>query len=628
MIVENKFKTIPQSYDQKKLDFKKFKFPNFLSSKSSRTRATIQIQQGCDHRCTFCIIPYGRGEALSLPVGEVSRRIEEVLSKRYKEIIFTGVDLTSYGNDLPGKPTLGNLIRRLIKLHPSIERLRLSSIDPAEVDGELMDLLKFEPRLMPHIHLSVQSGDDLILKRMKRRHLRSDVIKLCEELKSKRPNITFGADFIIGFPTEKEENFKNTLDLITRCKFSNVHLFPFSPKKGTPAERMPQVDIKKIKNRMTVARSHAVEVQTKLMQSSIGQKVNILFESMLKSYTDNFFKVELNSRNAYKNFPGSILKVKLNSLRNGKFFAREYLMVFWWFKKLKSGLSKSSEKISEGIKKAIKGKKIDDETLDDLEELLISSDLGVNFSSNVVEELRKSKLLEPTPENIKKVLQKKINSILKPLEKNFSISKKPTIYLVVGVNGVGKTATVGKIANKYINQNKKVGVVAADTFRAAAKEQLKIWSEKTGADFFSAEENSDPAALAYDSIKKAINNKLDLLIIDTAGRLHNKTDLMNELSKIIRVIKKIDISYPNEISLVLDGNIGQNSVRQAEVFKKICEINSLIITKLDGTAKGGVLVPIAELLKIPILFIGTGETKDDLVDFKSEEFTNALLNMN
>ena len=321
MIVENKFKTIPQSYDEKKLDFKKFKFPNFLSSKSSRTRATIQIQQGCDHRCTFCIIPYGRGEALSLPVGEVSRRIEEVLSKGYKEIIFTGVDLTSYGNDLPGKPTLGNLIRRLIKLHPSIERLRLSSIDPAEVDGELMDLLKFEPRLMPHIHLSVQSGDDLILKRMKRRHLRSDVIKLCEELKSKRPNITFGADFIIGFPTEKEENFKNTLALITQCKFSNVHLFPFSPKKGTPAERMPQVDIKKIKNRMTVARSHAVEVQKKLMQSSIGQKVNILFESMLQSYTDNFFKVELNSRNAYKNFPGSILKVKLNSLRNGKFLA-------------------------------------------------------------------------------------------------------------------------------------------------------------------------------------------------------------------------------------------------------------------------------------------------------------------
>ena len=321
MIVENKFKTIPQSYDEKKLDFKKFKFPNFLSSKSSRTRATIQIQQGCDHRCTFCIIPYGRGEALSLPVGEVSRRIEEVLSKGYKEIIFTGVDLTSYGNDLPGKPTLGNLIRRLIKLHPSIERLRLSSIDPAEVDGELMDLLKFEPRLMPHIHLSVQSGDDLILKRMKRRHLRSDVIKLCEELKSKRPNITFGADFIIGFPTEKEENFKNTLALITQCKFSNVHLFPFSPKKGTPAERMPQVDIKKIKNRMTVARSHAVEVQKKLMQSLIGQKVNILFESMLQSYTDNFFKVELNSRNTSKNFPGSILKVKLNSLRNGKFLA-------------------------------------------------------------------------------------------------------------------------------------------------------------------------------------------------------------------------------------------------------------------------------------------------------------------
>ena len=292
-----------------------------MSSKSSRTRATIQIQQGCDHRCTFCIIPYGRGEALSLPVGEVSRRIEEVLSKGYKEIIFTGVDLTSYGNDLPGKPTLGNLIRRLIKLHPSIERLRLSSIDPAEVDGELMDLLKFEPRLMPHIHLSVQSGDDLILKRMKRRHLRSDVIKLCEELKSKRPNITFGADFIIGFPTEKEENFKNTLALITRCKFSNVHFFPFSPKKGTPAERMPQVDIKKIKNRMTVARSHAVEVQKKLMQSSIGQKVNILFESMLQSYTDNFFKGGTQFKEYFQKPSRLNIKVKLNSLRNGKFLA-------------------------------------------------------------------------------------------------------------------------------------------------------------------------------------------------------------------------------------------------------------------------------------------------------------------
>ena len=323
MIVENKFKTIPQSYDEKKPDFQKFKFPNFLSSKSSRTRATIQIQQGCDHRCTFCIIPYGRGEALSLPVGEVSRRIEDVLSKGYKEIIFTGVDLTSYGNDLPGKPTLGNLITRLIKLHPSIERLRLSSIDPAEVDCELIDLLKFEPRLMPHVHLSVQSGDDLILKRMKRRHLRSDVIKLCEELKLKRPNITFGADFIVGFPTEKEENFKNTLDLITQCKFSNVHFFPFSPKKGTPAERMPQVDIKKIKKRMIIARSHAFEVQTKLMENSIGQKVNILFESILKSYTDNFFKVELNSRKIPKNLPGSILKVKLNSLRNGKFLAEK-----------------------------------------------------------------------------------------------------------------------------------------------------------------------------------------------------------------------------------------------------------------------------------------------------------------
>ena len=302
-------------------------------------------------------------------------------------------------------------------------------------------------------------------------------------------------------------------------------------------------------------------------------------------------------------------------------------MVFGWFNKLKSGLSKSSEKLTTKIKKAIQGKKIDEETLSELEEILISSDMGVKFSLEVIEDLRKSKMIDPTVIKIKKVIQKKIINLLEPLEKKNTKTTKPYIFLIVGVNGVGKTATVGKIAHNFFTDGKKVGLVAADTFRAAAVDQLKIWSERTKSEFFSAKEKSDPAALAYESVKQAIEKKIDILIIDTAGRLHNKNDLMNELSKIIRVIKKIDEDFPTEIVLVLDGNIGQNSVKQAEVFKEICDIDSIIITKLDGTAKGGVLIPIAQLLNLPISFIGTGEQKEDLMNFKAKEYTEALLDL-
>ena len=302
-------------------------------------------------------------------------------------------------------------------------------------------------------------------------------------------------------------------------------------------------------------------------------------------------------------------------------------MVFGWFNKLKSGLSKSSEKLTTKINKVIKGKKIDEATLSELEEILISSDMGVKFSLEVIEDLRKSKIIDPSLIKIKKVIQKKIINLLEPLEKKNTKTTKPYIFLIVGVNGVGKTATVGKIAHNFFTDGKKVGLVAADTFRAAAVDQLKIWSERTKSEFFSAKEKSDPAALAYESVKQAIEKKIDILIIDTAGRLHNKNDLMNELSKIIRVIKKIDEDFPTEIVLVLDGNIGQNSVKQAEVFKEICDIDSIIITKLDGTAKGGVLIPIAQLLNLPISFIGTGEQKEDLINFKAKEYTEALLDL-
>ncbi len=302
-------------------------------------------------------------------------------------------------------------------------------------------------------------------------------------------------------------------------------------------------------------------------------------------------------------------------------------MVFGWVKKLKTGLSKSSQKISGGIQKILKSKKIDDKTLTELEELLISSDLGVECSAKIVDELKKAKLVDPNSKKVKEIIKKKLKEILKSLESDIPLSKSLSVMIVVGVNGVGKTATIGKLSEMFFQKKKKVGMVAGDTFRAAAVEQLRVWSQRTKSEFFSAEEASDPAALSYKSILSAQQKKMDVLLIDTAGRLHNKADLMDELSKIIRVVKKIDESFPTSIILVLDGNTGQNSIRQAQVFKETCNISSLIITKLDGTAKGGTIIPIAEKLKIPISYIGTGESKDDLVKFNCDDFCNALLDI-
>ena len=302
-------------------------------------------------------------------------------------------------------------------------------------------------------------------------------------------------------------------------------------------------------------------------------------------------------------------------------------MVFNWVKNLKNGLTKSTNKIGNGIKNIFQSKPIDDSTLKELEELLITSDIGVSFSSEIIQKISKMKFIDTSVESVKQTIDDSIIKILKPLEKEIVIKKKPHVFLVVGVNGVGKTATVGKLAYKFSNKNLKVGVVAADTFRAAAVEQLEIWSKKTSSIFFSAKNNSDPASLAYSSYLEAKEKNLDLLIVDTAGRLHNKTNLMDELSKLIRVLSKLEKGSPHEIILVLDGNTGQNSIKQAQVFKDICDINSLIITKLDGTAKGGVVIPIGQTLKIPIICIGVGEKKDDLIDFRAKEFSKTLLDM-
>ena len=320
-IVDNKRKTLPESYtDQEIKEEKDFNFPFLKDFSSSRTRAMLQIQQGCDHRCTFCIIPYGRGDSKSLPFDQINKRAERLIESGYSEIVMTGVDLTSYGIDLPGKPKLGNILRRLLNFQPKLRRLRLSSIDPAEIDDDLMDLLLKEKRILPHLHLSLQSGDNLILKRMKRRHSREEVIKLCHDLSIVRSDFTFGADIIVGFPTETNQMFKNTLELIETCEFTNVHIFPYSPKDGTPASKMPQIKEEEKKLRVEILRNKCKDILHQKLNKEIGKSSSILFESHKMSYSDGYFKVKTKeSKNSIK--PGSIANVKIVSRQGDSLIA-------------------------------------------------------------------------------------------------------------------------------------------------------------------------------------------------------------------------------------------------------------------------------------------------------------------
>jgi threonylcarbamoyladenosine tRNA methylthiotransferase MtaB len=257
----------------------------------SRARAYVQIQNGCDHRCTFCIIPFGRGPSRSVPAGEVVTQVRRLVETGYGEIVLTGVDITSYGGDLPGKMSLGRLVRQILKLVPELGRLRLSSIDQIEADADLLDAVATEPRLMPHLHLSLQAGDDLVLKRMKRRHLRADAIGFCTEMRRRRPDIVFGADLIAGFPTETDEMFDNTLDLVDACGLTYLHVFPFSPRDGTPAARMPQVARPRIKERAARLRAKGDMALSRYLERQHGTETEILIEQAGVGRTAQFAEV-------------------------------------------------------------------------------------------------------------------------------------------------------------------------------------------------------------------------------------------------------------------------------------------------------------------------------------------------
>ena len=261
----------------------------------TRSRAYVQVQNGCDHRCTFCIIPFGRGNSRSVAAGVVIDQIKRLVNKGYNEVVLTGVDLTSWGADLPAQPKLGDLVMRILKLVPDLPRLRISSIDSIEVDDNLMQAIATENRLMPHLHLSLQAGDDMILKRMKRRHMRDDAIAFCQEAKRLRPEMTYGADIIAGFPTETEAMFENSLKLVEECGLTWLHVFPYSVRQGTPAARMPQVGGKHIKRRAAELRAAgAQQVQRHLWEQN-GATHHILMESSRMGRTEQFTEVTLSS---------------------------------------------------------------------------------------------------------------------------------------------------------------------------------------------------------------------------------------------------------------------------------------------------------------------------------------------
>nr|WP_252726438.1 tRNA (N(6)-L-threonylcarbamoyladenosine(37)-C(2))-methylthiotransferase MtaB [Tritonibacter mobilis] len=278
----------------------------------TRSRAYVQVQNGCDHRCTFCIIPYGRGNSRSVPAGVVVDQIKRLVDKGYNEVVLTGVDLTSWGADLPATPKLGDLVMRILKLVPDLPRLRISSIDSIEVDENLMQAIATEPRLMPHLHLSLQHGDDLILKRMKRRHLRDDAIRFAEDARRLRPEMTFGADIIAGFPTETEAHFENSLKLVTECDLTWLHVFPYSKREGTPAAKIPsQVNGNVIKDRAARLRAKGDAQVAKHLSQQLGRQHNVLMENPNMGRTEQFTEVSF----AIPQVEGALIQTRITGIQ-------------------------------------------------------------------------------------------------------------------------------------------------------------------------------------------------------------------------------------------------------------------------------------------------------------------------
>ncbi len=290
-----------------------------VDSIEGQTRAFVEVQNGCDHRCTFCIIPFGRGPSRSAPAGDVVAQIQRLCANGYREAVLTGVDITSWGHDLPGAPSLGRLVKQILKHVPELQRLRISSLDCIEADAELLDALAHEPRFMPHLHLSLQAGDDMILKRMKRRHSRADAIAFCADVRKARPDIVFGADFIAGFPTETNDMFARTLDLADACGLTHLHVFPFSPRPGTPAARMPAVERAVVKARAQDLRAKGEALLRAHLAAQVGRTLRVLVERGAMGRAEDFTLVAMPGA-----APGSIVTASIVGHDGTKLLCREF----------------------------------------------------------------------------------------------------------------------------------------------------------------------------------------------------------------------------------------------------------------------------------------------------------------
>ncbi|GHD40102.1 tRNA (N(6)-L-threonylcarbamoyladenosine(37)-C(2))-methylthiotransferase MtaB [Thalassobaculum fulvum] len=296
---------------------------HLVSEFDGRARAFVQVQQGCDHRCTFCIIPFGRGNSRSVPIGAIVEQVRTLVAAGYREVVLTGVDVTSFGGDLPGRPTLGQMIRRLLALVPELERLRLSSVDPVEIDDDLFRLIADEERLMPHLHLSLQAGDDMVLKRMKRRHLRDDVVRLVEKVCALRPDTAFGADVIAGFPTESDAMFENTAALLAGLGIQHLHVFPYSPRPGTPAARMPQVPADIRKARAARLRAIGAANLDAWLAGRVGLRDRVLIEADDAGRGESFAPIALEPGHSAE--PGAVVPVTILGVEAGRLIGRPLL---------------------------------------------------------------------------------------------------------------------------------------------------------------------------------------------------------------------------------------------------------------------------------------------------------------
>lgn len=614
---------------------------HLASGFESPARQFIRIQQGCDNACSFCTVPTTLGANTSVPLDEIVRQTQSAVESGQTEVVLVGDDVAAYGTDLglckENGTGLSQLISTLLEAAPNLLRLRLGALDPRRLDQGFFDLLASEPRLTGHIHLSLQAANDDVLNAMGRRHKIADIEALIIEARNARPNITLGADVIAGFPSETDDMFESGLSLIKRFKFTYLNVFPYSTHMNTPAAQIsPQVPSDEIKDRAARLQTLSDTALQAHLNGLTGRVHAVLMEDDTFGRTESFAPVRLSKPVQ----GGQIINVATTTLKDGELLGSpmgDYKTTSGdnaggWLKKMKAGLGKSSERMTSGIGQVFTiRRRLDDDVLEELEEVLISADLGVSTATKLTASLAKTRFdKEVDDAEVRETFATEIEQILKPIAIPLDINPilKPHVVMVCGVNGSGKTTTIGKLTKQFTDEGKSVMLAAGDTFRAAAIEQLQVWGQRTGAPVVARDIGSDAAGLVYDAMEQARTEGIDVLLIDTAGRLQNKTHLMEELEKVVRVIKKIDSDCPHDVLLVLDATVGQNAHAQVEAFKKSVDITGLVMTKLDGTAKGGVVVALADKFALPMHAIGVGEAADDLRPFDAKDFARNLMGLN